>query len=131
MAAEFVVFPPCLIVFALLVVNLAFAYIKQQPFRKGLWRGSFWLVFTQILFYPAVILIAVLGGVNFMPGNRPNTVASLFVDVLSWASLALAIFWVWRMKGLRWVAFSLVALQEFLFCGALFTAGMAISGRWL
>ena len=45
--------------------------------------------------------------------------------------LALAAFWVWRMKGLRWLAFGLVTLQELLRFGAFLMAEMAISERWL
>jgi len=131
MAAEFVVYPPFLVVFGLLIVNLICAYMTQRPFQKGRWSSSYWLVFTQILFYPAVIGVAVLGGVSFQPTHEPNKVASLWVSVLWWASLVLGVLWTWRMKGIRWTAFSLVALQEFLFLGAFFTADMAISGRWL
>jgi hypothetical protein len=35
------------------------------------------------------------------------------------------------MKGLRWLAVSLVILQETLIWGALFVAGMLVSGDWI
>ena len=131
MASEFLLFPPVLIANVLLCVSIAFACARQQPFRSGLWRSSYWLVFTQLLFYPALIAVAVLSGVHFRPVHEPNRMALLYTDVLSWASVVLAVFWVWRMKGLRWLAFSLVMLEELLLFGAIATAGMAISGAWL
>ncbi len=131
MAGEFVLFTPVLIVCALLSVSTALACVKQRPMRSGLWRSSYWLVLTQLLFYPALIAVAVLGGVNFRPVREPNKTALLYTDVLACASFALAVFWVWRMRGLRWLAVSLVLLEELLLLGAFVTAGMAISGGWL
>jgi hypothetical protein len=46
-------------------------------------------------------------------------------------SLALAAFWVFRMKGVRWFALCLVIMLQLILLGALFVAGMAISGDWL
>lgn len=130
-AAEFLLFPPFLIAAALLGASTAAACIKQRPFQSGRWRPSYWWVFSQLLFYPAVLGVAVLGGMTFTPRPEPNHLASQYTDILSWLSLGLAAFWVWRMKGLRWLAFSLVALQELLLFFAFITADMAISGRWL
>lgn len=131
MAAEFVLYPPFHVVFGLLIVNLACAYIIQRPFQGDRWCRSHWLVFTQVLFCPAVIAAAVLGGVNLPPIHEPDRIASLFIRALFWASLITGVFWTWRMKGIRWTAFSFVALQQFLFLAAFFTADMAVSGNWL
>lgn len=131
MAAEFIGFPPFLIVFGLLVTNFICAYVRQRPFRNGRWTSSYWLVFTQSLFYPAVIAVAVVGGTSFRPVAEPNKAALLYVDILWWASFISGVFWIWRLRGIRWTAFSLVALQEFMFFGAYLTADMAISGRWI
>lgn len=131
MAAEFIVYLPFRFVFALLITNLVCAYIRQRPFQTGRWRNRYWLIFTQILFFPAVIAVAVLGGVNFVPPHEVNKLASLCASTLWWTSLILAVLWIWRMKGIRWTAVSLVALQQFLVLGAFITADMAISGSWL
>ncbi len=130
-AAEFIIFPPFLICSTVFGIIIAGACIKQHPFKVQLWRRAYWLVFTQLLFYPAVICVAVLGGVNFRPPPQSNSVASLYSEILFWASLGLAAFWIWRMKGLRFLAFGLIALQQMLLLGAFLVADMAISGRWL
>jgi hypothetical protein len=130
-AGEFVLFPPCLIAFTLLLINLVIACVKQRPFQKGLWRSSYWLVLTQMLFSPAVMMVAVLGGVDFVPQREASKVTPLIADVLFWVSVALAVFWIWRMKGLRWFSFSVVILEQFLLCGAFVAADMATSGRWI
>jgi hypothetical protein len=128
---EFILFPPFLIASVAALAVIAFMCARQRPIRGGLWLKSYWLVFTQMLFYPAVLAVAVLGGVNVVPPRAPNHTASLYADVLWWTSLGLAAFWVWRMKRLRWLALGLVTLQQTLLEGAFLVAGMAISGRWL
>ena len=53
------------------------------------------------------------------------------LDVLMYASFASGIWWVWRMRGFRWFAVSLMLLAEVLvFCG-LFISGMSVAGDWL
>jgi hypothetical protein len=130
-AAEFVVFPPVLICSAVLGIIIAGLCVGLRPIRTGLWKGSYWFVFTQLLFYPAVLSVAALGANPLPPTHEPNMLASACADILSWVSLALAGFWVWHMKGLRWLAVSLVVLQELLLFGPFLVAEMAISGRWL
>lgn len=129
-AADFIVFPPVLIGSFLFGVIVAGLCAVQHPIKKGLWKKSYWYVFTQLLFYPAVLVVAAVGA-REPHTQAPNVVASVSATVLSWTSLALAGFWVWRMKGLRWLAVSLMILQEFLVYGAFLVAEMAISGRWL
>ncbi|HST79646.1 MAG TPA: hypothetical protein VLN58_14260 [Verrucomicrobiae bacterium] len=130
-AAEFIVFPPFLICSAVLSIIVAALCIGFRPIKNGLWKGSYWLVFTQMLFYPAVLAVATLGASPMPRPPEPNKLASACTDILSWASLALAGFWIWRMKGLRWLAVSLVVLQQVLLYGPFLTAEMAITGRWL
>src|SRR6266702_4429575 len=74
-------------------------------------------------------------GVLF-PASSPsffhaNSRASIAYGLLGWLSLALAAFWVYRMKGFRWFAFSVVAVLQIILMGAFFVAGMAVSGDWL
>jgi hypothetical protein len=40
-------------------------------------------------------------------------------------------FWIYKMKGLRWFAASLVVLLQVILTGAGFIAGMSVSGEWL
>ena len=60
-----------------------------------------------------------------------NSIASIACELLGWLPLALGGFWVYRMKGFRWFAFSLVAVLQMILMGAFFVAGMAVSGDWL
>jgi len=98
---------------------------------RELWRRSYWFVFTQLLFFPVVISLGVL-----YPASGPSfytkvSTATRVTDVLSWMSVALAAFWVYRMKGFRWFACSLVVLLEVILLGAFVVSGMALSGDWL
>lgn len=124
--------PRVLVALAICSVSLISAFLWQRPFRREVWRGSYWLVFTQLLFVPATVTVGVLfpaGGL--MPKPIPNAVGRWWLDALWCLSLAVGCFWVYRMKRVRWFAASLVALQELLVVCASFIAGMSVSGDWL
>lgn len=125
------VMPRMLIILLFATVSLTLAFWKQRPFDNPLWKRSHWLVLTQLLFFPIVICIGVLYPADTPSYLRttPNSVACC--DFLGWLSLALAAFWVYRMKGLRWFAVSVVTVLEMILVGAFFVAGMAITGDWL
>lgn len=127
------VIPRVLVIFLFATVSVALAVWKQHPFDNPLWKRSYWLVLTQLLFFPIVICIGVLypaNGPSYLR-STPNSIANHVCDFLGWLSLALAVFWVYRMKGLRWFAVSVVTALEMILVGAFFVAGMAITGDWL
>ena len=62
---------------------------------------------------------------------RPNPAGETYLDVALYGSLASCAFWIWRMKGFRWSAAMLMAMLEVPVFGALFVAGMSVSGDWL
>jgi hypothetical protein len=70
-----------------------------------------------------------------IPGHSPypreNQIGTVCLDILWCASFASCAFWVWRMKGFRWFAISLMALLELPILGAILVAGMSVSGDWL
>ncbi len=126
--------PKVRLAFLLLIIGLFASIVWQRPFERGHWKNYYWLVLTQLVFYPAIIAIGTLYGVSSNP-TRPlpklNPFADLSLDVLFGVSLVSGIFWVCRMKGLRWFAFCMVLLQQLLVFGALFIASMSITGDWL
>ena len=126
--------PKIRLAFIILIIGLFVSLARQKPFERGLWKRYYSLVFTQLLFYPAIIAIGVLYGVGSSPTQRlpkVNPFADWTLDVLFGVSLVSALFWICRMKGMRWFAFCLVFLQQILLFGALFVAGMSITGDWL
>ena len=128
---EALALPPLLIISICAATSLAVAYSRQKHLMRELWRRSYWFVFTQLLFFPVVISLGVL-----YPASGPSfytkvSTATRVTDVLSWMSVALAAFWVYRMKGFRWFACSLVVLLEVILLGAFVVSGMALSGDWL
>jgi hypothetical protein len=80
-----------------------------------------------------VLTIAVLGRVDWQqnPFPGPNYWALRAEDLIDFASLILGGYWVWRMKGLRWFALSLVILQLWPLAAAGFIAAMSLTGTWL
>jgi ABC-type uncharacterized transport system fused permease/ATPase subunit len=127
------VIPRILIIVLIATISLALACWTQRPFQNPLWKNSYWFVLTQLLFFPIVISIGVLYPANGPSYLHPttNSVANNVCGFLGLLSLALAAFWVYRMKGFRWFAVSLVTILEMILFGAFFVAGMAITGDWL
>jgi hypothetical protein len=119
----------CLVLTVGLLASLAW----QKPFGSGRWKRYYSLVFAQFLFYPAVVAIGVLYRVDTSTRPRPsvNPIADWTIDILFYTPLALSLFWVYAMKGLRWFALCLVALQQLFLFGGAFVAGMSVTGNWL
>ena len=119
----------CLILTVGLVLSLAW----QRPFGSGRWKPYYTLVLTQFLFFPAVVAVGALYGDIGPKGPVPtgNPVAEFAIYTMFFLSLALSLFWVYRMKGLRWFASCLVALHQVFLFFAVLVAHMSISGDWI
>ena len=123
--------PPIFFTFSGGAVSLIFAYRKQRPFQSSLWRNHYWLVVTQVLFFPGIISAAVLYPASGPPYYHGLSRGVAVLDILFGLSLALAAFWILRMKGFRWFAASAVLTVQAILMGAFFIAGMAVSGDWI
>jgi len=126
--------PPFLVVGLISLGSILVALLVRNRETRTHWQLSYWFVFTQLLFFPLVIAVGTgfqgeLRGPNHT--NHTNSLGAHLLDALFVASLITACFWVYRMKGLRWLAIGLVVLQEALLFGAFFIAGMAVSGDWI
>ncbi len=99
-----------------------------------MWKPYHWLALTHLLFFAAAIVVGVLGQnpiTNPTITHSADETARLYLDVVTYGSLASCGFWISRMKGFRWYATSLMALAELITWGALFVAGMSITGDWI
>jgi hypothetical protein len=124
--------PPVLLLTAVFGLILIAAVMHDKPFRKGACRRSNWLVLTQLVFFPLTVAVGALFPASGAgPYAKPNVWGGRLLDASFYLSLASACFWVYRMKGLRWFAIGLIALQEVFVLCAGFVAGMSVSGSWL
>ena len=133
-ALESLLLPPLGIVFALSAISLVWAGIKQRPFRMRLWRPYHWFVICHLLFFVAAIAVGVFGAnpiSNPTLPHPPKSSAEDWLAVVECGSLASFGFWIWRMKGFRWYAVSLMDCAEVITWGALFVASMSVYGEWL
>jgi hypothetical protein len=129
---EALALPPVLLMSAVCIASVVWAFVRQQPFRMGLWRSSYWLVFTQLLFFPAIVAVGVLfPAVSGRPHPQENVMGHRLLDGIFYLSFATSALWLYRMKGLRWLSASLLVLQEVILLGAGFIAGMSVSGDWI
>jgi len=109
------------------------ASLFQGPGLRVNWRRSYSLVFTQLIFYPLVIATAVVLRANLSLPIHPeqHRFEQHVLDCLAIASVLTGCFWVYRLRGLRWLAVSLVLVQEVVMFGGLVIAGMAVTGDWI
>jgi hypothetical protein len=126
------VWPLLLVTFGLLA-NLVVALIRRWPFSDKIWKREYWIVFLSLLFIPINIAIGDIGWIDpsISPRPAPNTLLVWTNNGLFIASVALAIFWVYRMKGLRWFALAFALIQLWMMFWAGLVAGMALTGDWL
>jgi hypothetical protein len=133
-ALEAMLIPRVFVVVVLTLISLTLAAIKQRPFERELWKPHHWLVLTHLLFFPAVIAAGVVWANPVTNPTVPHHAIETgrwSLDLLWYASLGSCAWWIWRMRGFRWFATSLMLLAEVpVFCG-LFIAGMSIAGDWL
>lgn len=86
------------------------------------------------MFFIGAIAIAVFGAnpiTNPIAPHPPIPAAKHCLDAVTYGSVVSCGYWIWRMKGMRWFATSLMFVAEVITYGALFIAGMAVSGDWL
>lgn len=100
------------------------------PNRRN-WKHSYWFSATHLIFFAAAISVGVWFHRSPAMGPDPETL-KLALALLRWifyASLGSCIFWVWRMKGMRWWAVVGFSFVEMTILGALFVSVMLVSGN--
>ncbi len=130
---EALVVPPFVYTTAALALNLIASIVRQRPFNKPIWKQTYTSVILQFLFFPSVIAVGVVGRVDWQAPHfpRPNQWGLRAVELFDAGSLIVFVYWVWKMKGLRWFALSLGILQLWLLAAAVFIASMSLTGTWL
>jgi hypothetical protein len=132
-SGEFLVVWPLWLVTLALIANLVAALVTKWPFRQDRWKKSYWLVFTNLLFIPVTIAIGVAWELDtsIVPRPKPNPLAVWTSNGSFFVSIALGVYWAFRMKGLRWVAIAILLVTHWMLMGAGVIAGMSLSGDWL
>ena len=126
------VWPMSLVTFAL-GANLVAALYHKWPFHPERWKKEYWLTFLSLLFIPVSSVIGIVGWVDLgmVPPPKPSAVLMWIDNGCFVASTMLGIFWIYRMKGLRWFALSIGLIQLWILMGVGFMTGMALTGHWL
>jgi len=123
--------PPLAFAFYSSIISLIWAGIKQRPFKTGKWKPYHWLVLSHLLLFIAAAAVGTLGGNTSTTPLRPTPpirAAAQALELITYLSYASCVLWIWRMKGFRWFAVSLMVAAESITIGVLFIAGMAVSG---
>lgn len=130
---EFLFVWPMQLVTLILLGNIAAGALVKRPFRQDRWKREYLLVFANLLFFPGILVVGILGAVDpsAVPRPKPNPFAVWASNGMFFLPIALGIYWIWRMKGLRWFALATVLMQQWILLAAGFIAGMSLSGDWL
>ena len=126
------VWPMSLVTLAL-GANVVASLVYKWPFHSQRWKKEYWLAFLSLLFIPATTVVGVVGWIDpgMVPQQKPSVALEWIDNGLSIAFIVLGVFWVYRMKGLRWFAVSFMLIQLWILLGVGFMTGMALSGVWL
>ena len=133
-ALEFLIVPPFSFLFTAAAISWVWSGQKQHPFRRGIWKPYHWLILSHLLFFLAAIGLGVIWAnpiTNPAVHHSAKPIASRLLDVVFYGSFSSCAFWIWRANGFRWYATSLMTFMELPILGAVFVAGMSISGDWL
>jgi hypothetical protein len=136
-AVEFAVLLPFLywpFTLGLIGVMMATGYWwSRYPPQRRAWRSHYWLVFSHLLFFVFAIGLGAARPNPQYPGtpHHRDELGLMFLQVLWYGSWMSCAFWIWRMRNFRWIAALLLLGTQFLVGGALFIAGMSITGDWI
>jgi hypothetical protein len=109
---------------------VAFLFWRRQIMSR--WHRAYWLVFTQALFIPLTIGIGLLFPAHgAADGWHSNPIGEHLVDAFTVIPLVTGCYWIYRLKGVRWLAVILVVMQEFFLYLTLMIAGLSVSGEWI
>ena len=113
-----------------LLANIFISLVLKQPFGSGKWRTFYWGIFSQFLFFPAIIIVGVLGWVDgrVVEVNPVSEYSQVLFNILS---LGIGIFYVVKMKGMRWFASSIFFFCQWTLQGCNWMTTMAITGVWI
>ena len=128
-----VIWPKMWLVTVALAGNLAFSLTMKWPFAGDRWKSSYSLLFANFLFVPATVALGVAYAIDPSPllPRHPHAFAVWTDNGMFIASIALGIYCVCRMKGLRWFALSVTLIAIWMLFWAGLFAGMSLSGDWL
>lgn len=130
---EFLMVWPMLAITSAIVANFGFAMWRAGSNLQSLWKKEYRLVWLGFLFMPATLIVGIICAVDPARVTHPiqNSPGLRTIQFFIAATAAYGIFWIYRMKGLRWLAFAIVCVQLWVLMGAQFVAGMALTGDWL
>lgn len=135
-SVEFLIIPEYVAVTISLLANLLASIFYSWRFRRENWQARYSWGFAQFLFLPILLAVAVVGTYTG-PMDRtiarpaPETWALWTVNGLEIGALTLGLYFVYRLRGLRWFAVALLLIQVWLMLVAHLVASMAIKGEWI
>lgn len=132
---EFLIYPPFVFVTAGLLVAVVMtttrAFKRDRSLLYARVPSLFLGTLSVFLFAPLLLWIAAMGAVDTRPPVTPNEKMLWVAGGLRWLSVALSAYVVFRCKGVRGLALSIILLCQWTLEFVGLMAAMALSGTWL
>jgi hypothetical protein len=130
-ALQFLFLPPFLWVTLAIFVGIALAAIRTS--RSGSVRGRPKNFYLSPLVLLAAIPVAMIIGAKgwILPTESPRPIATHCLQGLDLAIFLLAIYFVYRADGVRWLTASIALAVLWFYIAVSFFVGMSITGDWL
>jgi len=127
---QFLYLPPFCIPSVVFAASAAVPVVRRRlPFSE-LWVRTYPTLLAQSLLYIATLALGAVYAFDWnYPASGSNAWALRAVALTLFLSVGLSVYWIATMKGQRWFAISLAALQLWLLLGANHIAWVAILGK--
>src|ERR1700749_2317423 len=130
-ALQFLVIKPFVYVSFALFLGVNISTIASFYSREGRSRPLRAYLFPLLLLIAFPITIAI--GIAFAAHSlgHPNHIGGWLLNGVDLVAFLFAIYCVYRCKGIRWFAVTVVAAELWIILAAGFIAGMSVAGDWL
>jgi len=102
--------------------------------HRYLYKGSHFERKHFIVFLPFFLTVALLLIGSAFPHLSPGKVPilpSIVIEIIFWFHLPLGALLVYKLKGLRWFAASVIAFEIWIGFACALVAGMSMTDKWL
>lgn len=127
---EFLWTEPFYFVSGILLLNLIISLYLSKPWIQARWKPWYYNMLLVFLCFPALAFIGALGWVNNRV-DEVNIVSQSAVTIINLSSFLLGIFFVYKMRGLRWLSISILLVNQWFLVGINWVTTMAITGVWV
>ena len=112
-----------------LVVLVGVASSYNFPFTTSRFERKYLLVFSPLLF--SIVILSIGSFFEHQSAGRASQFPAVLVEILFWLHLLLGAFIIYKLKGFRWFAASVILFEIWVGLACAFIVEMSVTGKWL